>query len=77
MAGRAPIRKVRAGAAAGGALTVLVGLVNLITGLRLDTEVIAALVGTLVTFGTAYVTPSAPNEPTAPGRGVPPLFGPE
>lgn len=71
MAGRAPIRKVRAGAAGGGALAVLVGLIDILTGLRLDTEVIAALVGALVTFGTAYVTPSAPGEPTAPGRGVP------
>lgn len=69
MAGRAPIRKVTA-TGVGGLLTALV--VTLVDHLGPGvSEWLAALLPALAAAVAGYATPSAPGEPTAPGRGVP------
>lgn len=62
--GRAPIRKVSAGAAGGAVATVALWLIDL-TGVELPPAVAAAIT-LLIMAGVAYLVPSAPGEARPP-----------
>ena len=62
-----PIRKVTAGSLAGAVIVLVTWILDTAWHVKVPSEVTAAIT-TLVTFGTSYLTPSAPDDLVAPDR---------